>query len=766
MKKKILSLLTAFMTLNMFEPFLTVYAEGENGETDSTVEVTPYSEEHIHEYGNVSYEWSEDNSSLTGTAYCLDETCESVITEQATVNAQVTKEATCTETGVQVITGTFVNTVFETQVKQVELPTLSHHLNYVEETETTAPYWVCDICHQMFEDENAEYQIDAPIEKAAVMSISDDQPEEVEPEISLSTRTHVRYLGWQKPVSDGEIAGTTGRSLSMEAIEISVDSNIEGSVVYRTHVQNVGWQNSVSDGQTAGTTGRSLRMEAIEISLTGDLQKYFDIYYRVHVANVGWMDWAKNGQRAGTQGYSLGMEAIQIVVVKKGENAPANTSDVFRKKNAAGYELTSHQISADSVTLNVGETKSFDASAAYVYWNSVPSNISVSSSSGCIQIGSQSSNQTDGWTGTVYSGTSITGLSKGRSAVTVTYPDGYQKTVNVKVIDPNVPDILCSAHVQNIGWQGYVEDGQITGTTGRSLRLEALNIQVDSAIPGNVEYRTHVENIGWKEWVSAGQVSGTTGCSLAVEAVSIRLTGELANKFDIYYRVHSKNFGWLGWACNGADAGTQGYRYRAEAIQIVLVNKGGAAPGSTDNAFRFTYPKRSFPYYNQKDPRWASQKFGKWTLGSTGCGTCVYAMAFTNLTGRTVLPTDVASYLYSAGEYNNNRAETGYMGTTGKSHLVAAKHWGVHCDVLHSYDEMVDALQHNKIISICVGPGTFVNGNYSHELLVYGTDVNNVMVLDPLTQSLCHNYPAFEIYRQGSTAKVDWDAGGVVYAFY
>ena len=36
-------------------------------------------------------------------------------------------------------------------------------------------------------------------------------------------------------------------------------------LVYSAHVQNIGWQASVSDGATAGTTGKSLRMEALRI---------------------------------------------------------------------------------------------------------------------------------------------------------------------------------------------------------------------------------------------------------------------------------------------------------------------------------------------------------------------------------------------------------------------------------------------------------------------------------------------------------------------
>jgi uncharacterized protein YjdB len=75
-------------------------------------------------------------------------------------------------------------------------------------------------------------------------------------------------------------------------------------------------------------------------------------------------------------------------------------------------------------------------------------------------------------------------------------------------------------------------------------------------------------------------MSGTSGRGLRLEAIQIKLTGEMANQYDVYYRVHAQNFGWLGWAKNGASAGTEGYGYRLEGIQIVLVKKGGSAPAS------------------------------------------------------------------------------------------------------------------------------------------------------------------------------------------
>lgn len=140
------------------------------------------------------------------------------------------------------------------------------------------------------------------------------------------------------------------------------------------------------------------------------------------------------------------------------------------------------------------------------------------------------------------------------------------------------------AHVSDIGWQTFVQNGEIAGTTGQNKGIEALKMQLND-VDGGIEYRAHVRDIGWQDYVSNGQQAGTTGQAKPIEAVSIRLTGKAEEQYDIYYRVHSSDFGWLGWAKNGEDAGTQGYAKKAEAIEICLVKKGDSAPGSTEKAF-------------------------------------------------------------------------------------------------------------------------------------------------------------------------------------
>ena len=159
--------------------------------------------------------------------------------------------------------------------------------------------------------------------------------------------------------------------------------------------------------------------------------------------------------------------------------------------------------------------------------------------------------------------------------------------VKIQIIPKNTatetPSVSYRVHRQTYGWErNWAKDGTVSGTTGESKRLEGISIDIKgTSYNGSVEYQTHVQSYGWMDWVADGDMSGTSGQAKRLEAIRIRLTGELAQNYDIYYRVHAQTFGWMGWAKNGDSAGTAGYGKRLEAIQILLVKKGAAAPGAT-----------------------------------------------------------------------------------------------------------------------------------------------------------------------------------------
>lgn len=136
-------------------------------------------------------------------------------------------------------------------------------------------------------------------------------------------------------------------------------------------------------------------------------------------------------------------------------------------------------------------------------------------------------------------------------------------------------------HIQNVGWQDWQSDGIVSGTTGRSQRLEGIKIKISDYPNLGVTYQTHIQNIGWQNWVSDGAEGGTTGRSLRMEAIRINLIGTEAEKYDVYYQVHVQNRGWMSWVKNGELAGTEGLSYRMEALRIMIAPKGVTPPDNT-----------------------------------------------------------------------------------------------------------------------------------------------------------------------------------------
>lgn len=334
-------------------------------------------------------------------------------------------------------------------------------------------------------------------------------------------------LGLTKGVDKAKMAQVEAmeRKGAETAKQNRIDNNVASGLSYSTHVQNAGWRSYVKNGATSGTTGSSLRLEGIKIRLAS-IPYSGTIQYRTHIQNIGWQAWKSNDVLSGTSGQSLRLEAIQIRLT--GEMA--NHYDIW-------YHVHAQDIGW------MGWTKNGEASGTAGYGRRLEAIQILIRPKGSVAPGSTSG--------------------------AFTFPISYQ------------------THVQNVGWQGLVSNGSVSGTSGQSLRLEGITVNVPNLpFSGTVQYRTHVQNIGWEgSWRTSGQMSGTSGQSLRLEAIQIKLTGELSNRYDVWYRTHVQNYGWTGWAKNGASSGSAGKGYRLEGIQIWLSSKNGAAPGSTANAF-------------------------------------------------------------------------------------------------------------------------------------------------------------------------------------
>lgn len=298
-------------------------------------------------------------------------------------------------------------------------------------------------------------------------------------------------------------------------------------VGYQAYIQNIGWQNKMENGIIAGTTGQSKRIEAFKINLQ-NTEVSGSIEYRAHVADIGWQDYVSEGKIAGTTGKSKQVEAISVRLT--GEMA--DKYDVYYRVHSADFGW-------------LGWAKNGENAGSEGYDKQVEAFQ--------VQL-----------------------VEKG-SAAPGTTENAFKKKIT---------SITYQAHVADIGWQKYVAEGNVAGTTGLGKQIEAVKIALNSKeCDGSVEYRAHVADIGWQKYVSENAIAGTTGKGKQMEAISIRLTGELANKYDIYYRAHVADFGWLGWAKNGENAGSEGYGKKMEAVQIELIEKGDTFSGSMQNSF-------------------------------------------------------------------------------------------------------------------------------------------------------------------------------------
>ena len=164
-------------------------------------------------------------------------------------------------------------------------------------------------------------------------------------------------------------------------------------------------------------------------------------------------------------------------------------------------------------------------------------------------------------------------------------PDEAEAEEKLLQEEEEKPSVSYYTHVQTYGWQDPVSDGSKAGTEGESKRLEGIVINVDGVEGLGISYRVHVQTYGWQDYVEGGQVAGTEGKSKRLEAIQIVLTGEAADRYDVWYQTHIQHFGWSGWASNGEACGSEGYSYRLEGIRILVQKKGDAAPGDTASVF-------------------------------------------------------------------------------------------------------------------------------------------------------------------------------------
>lgn len=148
------------------------------------------------------------------------------------------------------------------------------------------------------------------------------------------------------------------------------------------------------------------------------------------------------------------------------------------------------------------------------------------------------------------------------------------------------PTVVYRMYRDKYKWaKRWYRNGEVAGvTSGSKQKHEGLSMTIiGSHYTGNIEYRARGAGYSWMGWTTKNSATGKPGTGKRMEEIQIRLTGEIAEHFDVYYRTCVKSKGWLGWAKNGENSGTEKYDYYIMALQCVIVPKGSGEPGNVKN---------------------------------------------------------------------------------------------------------------------------------------------------------------------------------------
>lgn len=270
--------------------------------------------------------------------------------------------------------------------------------------------------------------------------------------IDVSYAAQVQNIGWMNSVKGGTEAGTDGKGLRVEALNINLINAPSGAKIdYQVHVQNIGWEPWKQNGVNAGTVGKGLRIEAIRIKLE-NLPGY-SVQYEAHVQNIGWQPFVSDGDEAGTDGKGLRVEALIIKIVPK---------------------VTSLSLNKSADTLTAGDTDTLTASISPA--NATTAILNWTSSNNLVAKVDDSGK--------------ITAVSGGFSTITVLTED--RKTLASCVVTVNDPTVAFKDNSLE-----KVIRTAINKPTGTLFKSDVVNItDLDSEnYSGVITYLDGIENL-------------------------------------------------------------------------------------------------------------------------------------------------------------------------------------------------------------------------------------------------------------------------------
>ena len=449
-----------------------------------------------------------------------------------------------------------------------------------------------------------------------------------EPTISYSANS--QNIGWLEQVTEPNTAGTTGRSLDLYQIKISLANTVKSAKLsakvysdgkwltydkitanteignsdkalqivnfnlrnqagyrlqYRVHSADIGWQAWVNQGQNAGISGKNI--QAIDFKLVRNNSITItkpSIYYQAHISENGWLDYVGDSEIAGDIEKSYVLEAFKIGI--------DNISDY--QLNVKIYDKVNGWINYDNVKGDtiIGSTgKSLSLQAINVILNNNDgyklqyrtylSNQGWSdwTNQGSVSGVTSGNNEIKAIMFRIIKDLSITGVTLNKQETTLV--KGTSETLKATINPSDTTDSKVLTWTTSDSKVATVDsNGKVTGvlegkatitvrtSNGKTASCKVAVVQQEPELI----YQAHVADYGWLKTVSDGETAGTTGKNKQMEAIKINLINNVY-KGTVSYSTHVADYGWMSWTDNGETAGTEGKNKQMEAIKIKLTGE-------------------------------------------------------------------------------------------------------------------------------------------------------------------------------------------------
>ena len=254
---------------------------------------------------------------------------------------------------------------------------------------------------------------------------------------------------------------------------------------------------------------------------------------------------------------------------------------------------------------------------------------------------------------------------------------------------------------------------------------------------GTTTTDVEVRNAMTKTQASIKNVNATNGTYTV--AVDQALQGRQIKNIRVaaWSKAHQENLYWYSATPTGmhteisVSANNHGNEAGNYTTHVYVDYKDGGVEGfnlgQTALSPRNQKVNPQTTYYSQRDPRWAGKWYGVSNVDQSGCVPTSLAMTFTDILGKTILPTTVADYLYN----NTDSFNKGEAGTDSDGIVAATRDWGLKSQLVNGAGGIAEALMAGKHVLAAVGNSQFTSDPYTHELVLHGYDNGRTYVRDP-----------------------------------